>query len=189
MVDASKPCLDIGCGSSRILGALPEHSVGLDVEQGKLLYARRYSRSLVHGSAFALPFPNKTFEQVVCSQVIEHLPAGEQPFAEMTRVLRDGGHLVLGTPDYDRLSWRFFECLYGFFAPGAYADQHITHYTRDDLIRRMAAYGLHLKRTEYVLNSEMILLFERNDTVRPGQSAALLAQQAHHDGLPKGKGN
>jgi len=161
MIDASESCLDIGCGSSRILGDLNDRAVGLDIQRNKLLYARCYCRPLVNGSVFALPFANDTFEQVVCSQVIEHLVSSEQPFLEMARVLKNGGRLVLGTPDYSRLSWLIIERLYKFFAPGAYADEHITHYTRNGLIRLMAAHGFRLERVEYIFNSELILLFEK----------------------------
>ena len=161
MIDANKSCLDIGCGSSRILSALNAHAVGLDIQLSKLLYARRYHRPLVNGSIFALPFANNTFEQVVCSQVIEHLEANRQPFFEVARVLKNDGRLILGTPDYSRLTWLILERLYKFFAPDAYADQHITHYTRNDLIPLMAACGFRFKRAEYILNSEVILLFEK----------------------------
>jgi dolichol-phosphate mannosyltransferase len=164
MVDQSKPCLDIGCGSSRILGALHDHSVGVDVSLGKLRYARCYSRPLVHASAFALPFADGAFEQLVCSQVIEHLESGVQPLLEMARVLKDGGVLILGTPDYGRASWVIIERLYKLFAPNAYADEHITHYTHDSLGDSLTALGFHLERTEYVLKSEMILLLTKRRT-------------------------
>jgi len=168
LVDTDKPCLDIGCGSSRILGALNARSVGLDIQQGKLCYARCYDRPLVHGSVFALPFPDHSFEQVLCSQVIEHLPAGPQPFMEMVRVLAKGGRLILGTPDYGRLTWVVIERFYKFFAPGAYADEHITHYTSKELVRMMEAQGLSFLCARYILNSELIMLFEK---VAPANSA------------------
>jgi len=161
MVDTSKSCLDIGCGSSRILSGLNDHSVGLDINLSKLLYARCYRRPLVNGSIFALPFSDNTFEQVVCSQVIEHLVAGEQPFLEIARVLRDGGSLVLGTPDYGRLNWVMMERLYKFFAPGAYADQHITHYTRDSLIRMLESLGFQHQQVRYICGAEMITSFTK----------------------------
>ena len=105
MVAREGACLDIGCGSSRILASLHQQAVGLDISLGKLRYARRFEHPLVNGSAFSLPFADGAFEQVVCSQVVEHLKAGEQPFLEMTRVLQDGGRLVVGTPDYGRWTW------------------------------------------------------------------------------------
>jgi len=161
MADARATSLDIGCGSSRILGTLGQRTIGLDIEQGKLLYSRCYGRRLVRGSAFALPFAANSFEQIVCSEVIEHLPSGPQPFLEMARVLRDGGQLVLGTPDYGRWSWVLLERLYKIFAPDAYGDQHITHYRASELIGLMKSQDFALKRCEYVGYSEMILLFEK----------------------------
>ncbi len=163
LIDASKSCLDIGCGSSQILGALNDHTVGLDVSLGKLLYARCYGRPLVNASITALPFEDRAFDQLICSQVIEHVEAGDQPFSEMARVLKDGGQLVLGTPDYGRMTWVIIERLYKSFAPGAYGDKHITHYSRDSLLARLKRFGLHPQKVSYILGAEMIASFVKVD--------------------------
>lgn len=152
--------LDVGCGSSRILRDLPA-AVGLDVSFRKLRYMSRYGIPLVQGSIFALPFQDGSVDVIVCSEVIEHVPAGPGPFAEMARVQRPGGTLVLGTPDYATWTWRMFEALYRRLAPGGYADEHITHYRHDDLARLVSGFGYRHVRTGYVLGSEMILTFER----------------------------
>jgi len=158
MVDPVKPCLDIGCGSSRILGALHDHSVGLDISLGKLRYARCYRHPLVNASVFSLPFADNSFEQVVCSQVIEHLEAGDQPFLEMARVLKDGGRLIIGTPDYGRWNWVIIERLYKFFAPNAYGDEHITHYTYNDVVSILERLGFQQQQqVRYICSAEMIL--------------------------------
>lgn len=152
--------VDIGCGSSRILRDLPG-AIGVDVSFRKLRYMGRYGIPLVQGSIFALPFADRSADVIVCSEVIEHVPAGPIPFAEMARVLRPGGRLILGTPDYGRRSWRIFEWLYRKLAPGGYADEHITRYTHGELVERVTAIGHRHLRTDYVLGSEMILTFER----------------------------
>ena len=171
MVDTSRSCLDIGCGSSRILGALGSRSVGLDIQLGKLRYSRRYGRPLVNGSILTLPFTDQSFEQVLCSEVLEHLPAGLQSFAEMGRVLAEGGRLILGTPDYGRLTWPIIERLYGFFAPGAYADEHITHYTSEQLVHIMETQGFRFQCARYILNAELIMLFEKTSSEPPANPA------------------
>lgn len=163
MTDPSKPCLDLGCGSSRILGDLPPVTVGMDVQINKLRYARRYGRTLVNGSIFALPFPTASQDQVVCSQVIEHLIAGDQPFREMRRVLKPGGHLILGTPDYGTLAWRVTEHLYRLAAPGGYADEHITRYTHAGLRSMLEEMGFRHLQTRYVGRAEMILLLQKTE--------------------------
>ncbi len=155
------PVLDVGCGSSRIIGALPPGSVAVDVLRRKLRYARRFGRPLVHGSGFALPFADASFPCVLCSQVIEHVPKSSPILSELVRVLAPGGRLVLGTPDYANWEWVVTEKLYGFFAPGAYADEHIAHYTRAELIDRFEAQGFRHEATRYILRGELILAFRK----------------------------
>ena len=86
--------------------------------------------------------------------------------AELVRVLKPGGRLVLGTPDYANWEWVVTEKLYGMFAPGAYADEHIAHYTRAELIDRFERAGFTHEATRYILRGELILAF------RKGQSHA-----------------
>jgi dolichol-phosphate mannosyltransferase len=153
-------CLDIGCGSSRILASL-ENVVGADISLRKLRWARKYGKPLVNASISDLPFADGAFDCVISSEVIEHIPADPKPFLEMGRVLKEDGLLILGTPDYGRLSWRLIEGLYHHLIPGGYADEHITQYTREELVHFMEDLGFLLSDVEYVLNSEMILLFRR----------------------------
>lgn len=157
MVDTGKSCLDIGCGSSRILGALNDRSIGLDIQRSKLCYARCYGHPLVNASVFALPFADQSFEQVLCSQVIEHVPQGMVPFVEMSRVLKKGGRLIIGTPDYATCRWRLLESIYRRVAPGGYADEHITHYTRSSLIRLLQNLGYETQQVSYIWGSELIV--------------------------------
>jgi SAM-dependent methyltransferase len=153
--------LDVGCGSSRIIGALPPGSVAVDVLLRKLRYARRFDRPRVQASGFALPFADARFPCVLCSQVIEHVPKESPILSELVRVLAPGGRLVLGTPDYANWEWVATEWLYGKVAPGAYADEHIAHYTRAELVERFAALGFRHEATRYILRGELILAFRK----------------------------
>src|SRR2546427_672134 len=154
MAAGASRVLDVGCGSSRIIGST--RMVGLDIILAKLRYARRYGNPLVHGSIFELPFKDSAFDCVICSEVIEHVAADERVFSKLERVLEPGGRLILGTPDYDRWRWRALEWLYGRLAPGGYADEHITHYSRANLAAYLEARGFTIDRIDYVGGSEMI---------------------------------
>jgi len=160
MAAGARRVLDVGCGSSRIVGSTP--MVGLDIVLAKLRYARRYGNPLVHGSIFELPFKDCAFDCVICSEVIEHVPADERVFSELERVLEPGGRLILGTPDYDRRRWRALEWLYGRLAPGGYADEHITHYSRANLAAYLEARGFTIDRVDYVGGSEMIFALRKS---------------------------
>ncbi len=152
--------LDIGCGSSRIIGGLPPGSVAVDVLQRKLRYARRFNKPLVRASGFALPFPDESFACVLCSQVIEHVPKESPILDELCRVLKPGGRLVLGTPDYANWQWVYIEKLYG-LVPGGYKDEHISHYTNRELVQIMGERGLRFEEERYILRGELIQAFRK----------------------------
>ena len=139
----------------------PAGSVALDVLANKLRFARRFRTPRVRGSGFALPFADESFPCVLCSQVIEHVPMVPSMIDELCRVLAPGGRLVLGTPDYDRWEWVWIEKAYGVAAPGGYADEHISHYTRKGLLEDFARRGYTHEATRYILRGELILAFRK----------------------------
>src|SRR5207244_3238896 len=103
-----------------------------------------------------LPFQDASFSTVVCSEVIEHIPDKPEVLGEMTRVLRPGGLLILGTPDYSRRLWCALERIYGKVLPDAYADEHITHFTRETLERRLREAGYEILDCWYLMSSVVI---------------------------------
>lgn len=152
--------LDIGCGSSHIIQGL-ERAAAFDYAFRKLRYLKKSNKCRVWGSTFALPFRDKSFDQIIHSQVIEHIPYEPVIFSELNRVLRPGGRLVIGTPDYGRIWWPIIEFFYGKILPNAYADEHITHYTRQVLIDILAEFGFRTEDYEYICGGELILKAEK----------------------------
>ena len=161
LLSGQQKCLDVGCGSSRIIGALPEGSVALDILIRKVRYARRFGRSVVQASLFHLPMPSESFPCVLCSQVIEHIPR-PNALNELDRALQPGGLLILGTPDYGNWQWLVTERLYKLLLPQAYADEHITHYTYDELVEEFcSSRGYKLEAVRYILKGELILALRK----------------------------
>jgi ubiquinone/menaquinone biosynthesis C-methylase UbiE len=95
--------LDVGCGN----GAAPLHmartfgleATGVDVDPEQIAAAARRAggtdrvRFLV-GDTAALPFEDGEFHVVFSNKVTHHVPDWQRALAEMTRVLKPGGHLV-----------------------------------------------------------------------------------------------
>ena len=156
MAGGSLSILDVGCGSGQILNALPQ-IVGMDPQLNKLMFMRAPGRLLLRGSIFEIPFADGSFETVISSQVIEHLPRGEAVFDELVRCLAPGGSLVLGTVDYGGWQWPLIESIYGFVHRGGYADEHITHYTRETLIDEITRRGLDIEEVKYIAKAEIIV--------------------------------
>ena len=127
----------------------------------------------VCASVDALPFKDGSFDCVISSQVIEHLPYDESLFSEMHRVLRVGGTLILGTPDYATRGWRMIEPVYGFLIPGGYKDEHITHYTMESLKEILMRHGMAVEESAYVAWSELILRCRKLDLKERSRAAVL----------------
>ncbi len=153
--------VDVGCGSSVILEALP-NVVGVDINRAKLRFLRNHApRELLCGDIHSLPCPDRAFDLFVCSQVIEHVPEDPRIFGEFTRLLKPGGTLVLGTPDYDTIAWNVTEWLYKKLAPGAYGDEHITHYSLRSLRSLLDKAGFEVLQHDYVGGGELIIQARR----------------------------
>ncbi len=147
---------DIGCGSSHILADLP-HAVGVDLRHDKLAFMRKTNDRLVQGDGTCLPFPDGHFDCVISSEVIEHIPEENGTHIdECTRVLKPGGTLVLGTPDYGRWEWVAIEWLYRKVKPDAYGDEHQTFYTYDSLSQALLDRGYEILDHDYVGRGELI---------------------------------
>jgi dolichol-phosphate mannosyltransferase len=149
--------LDIGCGSSRILESVPG-MVGLDVSIQKLRFMGRRGCIVLRGSVYSLPFPDGAFDEVIFSQVIEHIPPKPQIMDEIRRVMKPGGRLIIGTPDYDRMFWVILEEFYNGLKPEAYAHEHIAHYTLGSMRRLLADNGFRHLRSRYVGGGELVQL-------------------------------
>ena len=170
--------LAAGCGSSLIVQSL-NNVIGMDNNYAKLRFLRRREIPLVNGCAFALPFKDGSFDCVISSQVIEHIPYDESIFSEMRRVLRTGGTLIIGTPDCATIGWRIIEPIYAFLTPGGYMVEHITHYTLDRLREILARYGIAIEEIAYIARSELILRCRKVEREAcAGSDAAAVASTA-----------
>jgi malonyl-CoA O-methyltransferase len=95
--------IDVGCGTGRHalrLAAAGAIVHALDFSEGMLERARSKpgtSRIVfqAHDLAKPLPFPNESFDRVVCGLVIDHIPNLDGLFREMHRVCRPAGFVVV----------------------------------------------------------------------------------------------
>ncbi len=158
-VDA-EPVVDVGCGSSRIIVDLPK-ALGIDIRLNKLRWLRPRHARLTLASGDRLPLRTASVGTLITSEVIEHVTNAEEHLAEAARVLRPGGTLIAGTPDYGRWLWWALEWVYGKVLPGAYAHEHITHYTRAMLAASLARHGFDVRDVRYVGGCEMIVRARR----------------------------
>ena len=94
--------LDAGCGSGPIASALRDRGAtvtGFDSSAGMLELARRRlgddADLVVADLGRPLPFPDGAFDDVVASLVLHYLEDWTAPLAELRRVLKPGGRLIV----------------------------------------------------------------------------------------------
>ena len=139
---AGKDVFEAGCGTGLLLreaALVARSAVGLDLSRGMLRPARDRGLKVVQGSLTDVPLPSASFDVVYSMKVLAHVPPIEQAVAELARLVRPGGHLLLEF--YNPLSLRYLAKRLG--GPGKIAgdgtdESHV--YTRFDRLDRARSY-------------------------------------------------
>lgn len=86
--------LDVGCGT-KPYKQLYQHTSYIGIDWNNPL---NNNHPEAYADAQYIPFAAATFDTVVCTEVIEHLPDPALALQNMARVLRPEGHLILSAP-------------------------------------------------------------------------------------------
>jgi SAM-dependent methyltransferase len=94
--------------------------------------------SAIVGDALRLPFATGTFDRVIASEVLEHIPDDRAAMAELSRVMKPGATMAVTVPRWwpELLTWALSDEYHS--APGG----HIRIYRRSALVRRLVDNGL-----------------------------------------------
>ena len=147
--------LDLGCGAGRHAfecyrrGA---HVVALDQNAEEIREVATWFAAMeeegeapkgatataMEGDALALPFPDESFDVVIISEVMEHIPDDRGVLAEMVRVLKPGGRIAVTVPRYgpEKVCWALSDAYH------EVEGGHIRIYRGDQLLRRIREAGL-----------------------------------------------
>ena len=94
--------LDVGCGVGMYTAAFlreTPHVFGVEVERERALEARERAAGVVQAVGEYLPFPDAAFDVVFSHEVLEHVADDRACVAEMVRVTRPGGRIVVFVPN------------------------------------------------------------------------------------------
>jgi SAM-dependent methyltransferase len=152
---AGERLLDLGCGGGRHafealrLGA---KVVALDASEPELewvstMMSSMFDEGQVNGSsagsvvrsdAIGLPFPDASFDRVIASEVLEHIPVDRAAMAELSRVLRPGGSMAVTVPRFgpELVNWALSKEYH------EAAGGHVRIYRRSTLLGRLEKVGL-----------------------------------------------
>lgn len=90
--------LEAGCGTGLILARaaqVAKEAVGVDLSPGMLELARERGLSVHEADVTRLPFPDASFDVVYSFKVLAHVEEIRAAVAELSRVTKPGGHLLL----------------------------------------------------------------------------------------------
>lgn len=146
--DVGGSCLNAGCGEGLFVSFLNSFRgltriIHLDLERPLLFRLPDSRHQFISGSISGLPFPDKEFDFVFCTEVLEHIPNDALAFHELSRVLRPGGLVLISTPT----------------PPAPRDPAHAREgYTLDEIRAAFGAAGLMLLDHRYCMHVTMRLL-------------------------------
>lgn len=126
--------LDVGCGEMPYRSFLPTavRYTGIDVPQATA-FMMQGNEDVVPFDGHSIPFPDASFDMVLCTEVLEHSAQPTALIAEMERVLKPGGTLIATVP----FSARVHYAPYDFHRFTRYAlDGMLSSFTNVDIQER-----------------------------------------------------
>lgn len=156
-IRAGHTVLDLGCGNGRhTFEALKggAHVVAADLRFEALAHVDEWVAAMtvqdeipngtsfisMRADALRLPFPDDSFDHVIASEILEHIPNDERALDEIARILKPGGTAGVTVPRYwpERVCWALSE------EYRASAGGHVRIYKADELKAKLQQSGFDL---------------------------------------------
>lgn len=157
--------LENGCGVGMYVNKMKESGgnvTGLEFDFERATDAKKVSNKIINAAGEFLPLPSLTFDLILSHEVIEHVSSDRFAIAEMIRVLKVGGRVVIFCPnrwypvETHGIFWKgkyyFGNKLFVNYLPRFLRDKlspHVNVYTKKDLMKLFA--GLPVKFVEQTI--------------------------------------
>lgn len=133
--------LDVGCGNGRYLSTMRSlgwQVQGIEFSDDGVRVCRLADLPVHHGDLLSAGFPDARFDLVTVRHVIEHIAEPHSFMAELARILKPGGRLLIETPNSEALGRAWF-------GPNWYANdvpRHLILFSRGNLNLLAGRHGL-----------------------------------------------
>ena len=138
--------LDVGCGRGLLLDAFRRRGwqpQGTELSDQAARYARKVAGIPVEtGRLEEIGFPENYFDAVTMWHVLEHVHDPRVLLAEVSRILKPGGVLLVGVPNFSGLEARIFRDKWFHLD----VPRHVTHLTKSTLKQALHENGLQDRR-------------------------------------------
>jgi len=144
--------LDVGCGVGLLLDVARGRGYqvsGVEISPYAADIARQRYRLEVHtGALQEAKYGDNTFDVVIMNHVIEHLPDPPAVLVEIRRILKPGGALAVGAPNFASLFRRALRSRW----PSLLPEQHLWHFSPATLEKLLARSGFSVETVKMVDN-------------------------------------
>jgi len=154
--------LDIACGNGTLALKIAERRCevhGIDISKDSIDTARRLAErekiacQFKVGNAENLPYPNMSFDKIVCSSSLEHFKNDISALKEMSRIIKPNGRLIITV---DSFTYPITNELKEKHKKSSYV---INYYTSEKLKKKFEIVGIKMNKSEYLLNSRITSFF------------------------------
>lgn len=147
--------LDFGCGGGKYVAQMAAagwKAEGLDLSPDAVREAAATGLTVHQGTLPGADLPKAAYDLVTLWHAIEHVPSPKATLAAVREILRPGGRLAVICPRFDSLPAKWYGDLwYGLDLP-----RHLTHFTRDTLVRHVTAAGFVVERTASIRRPALV---------------------------------
>jgi len=158
-VKAGDIVVDIGCGSGVQLQEIGRTgyalAVGIDVSRNAALHGQKKAiknTDFIIADAQHLPVKASCVDKIICTEIIEHVKEPDHLITEIARVLKDGGEVVITTPN-DRSVWGMYEFFWDLFGRGRnYKETHLRFFSESGLRSYFPAFSECSTRTLFFIS-------------------------------------
>lgn len=149
--------LDVGCGAGGNLKTLQDQGwnpSGIEISEVAAAHARELTTGNIHtGTLESAPFAAKSFDLVLMSHSLEHLPSPVDALKRIHRLLKDDGLLVVSVPNVNSLEFKVFGPWWFPLDP----PRHFYHFGKDSLSRAAAQAGFRVQLVRTAVSSIFLM--------------------------------
>jgi 2-polyprenyl-3-methyl-5-hydroxy-6-metoxy-1,4-benzoquinol methylase len=146
-VEPGKRYLDIGCGSGELVAAMARlgmEAEGVEPSLEAVEVARRAGLKVHCGMLHDANYVASSFDTLSMFHVLEHVPKPGEVLGECRRILKPGGMLVIGVPNFDSLTFAIVKRYW----IGLQLPTHFHHFTATSLADAAARAGLEVAESK-----------------------------------------
>lgn len=160
-----KDVLDVGCASGWLLSEVAKNypkaqCTGIDVYKKALDYGSKNYKNLklIEADAHKLPFSEKSFDLIICTEVLEHVQDPKGVLQEIKRVLKPGG-VVIVEMDTNNLLFRLIWFGWTRFKGRVWKDSHLHQFNQKRIKKIIINSGLSLLKQKF-FNFRLAVVFK-----------------------------